>query len=84
MFGKEMDGKKVSPSVLQELAKSGEAQELLSLLQQNSNLQEAAKSAVGGDTTALMGMVSSLMQSKQGADAIGNLQKKAKDAGIED
>ncbi len=55
----------------------------MSMLEQNGSVTKAAKSASKGDSTALLGMVQQLMSTKEGATLIENIQKKAKDAGIE-
>lgn len=68
---------------LLKLAKSGEVQELMSILKQSGEVEDAAKQASKGDTTALLSMVQNLMQSEQGATLIQNIQKQAKDAGLE-
>lgn len=73
----------VNSANLQQLAKSGEVQQLMSLLQQNGGVQNAAKSASGGNPAELLGMVQQLMNTEEGANLIGNIQKKAKEAGIE-
>lgn len=87
MFGKSTTSGEGAPASLQKLAKSGEVQQLMSMLQQNTgegnSLQDAAKSASKGDTTALLGMVQKLMSSEEGATLISNIQQKAKDEGIE-
>lgn len=83
MFGKETNPLGKNAKSFQELAKSGEVQQLMSLLQKNGGVTEAAKSASKGDSAALLGMVQNLMSTPEGADLIENIQKKAKDAGIE-
>lgn len=74
--------KKPDTKVLQALAQSGEAQKIMTMLQKNDTLEEAAKSASKGDSKALLAMVQQLMSSQEGASLVENLQKKAKDAGI--
>lgn len=81
MFGK--GSEKINPAAVQKLAQTGEVQQLMELLQKNGSVQDAAKKASGGDTSALLGMVQQLMSTEEGADLIQNIQKKAKDAGIE-
>lgn len=87
MFGKNTNSssedKKVDSASLQELAKSGEVQQLMAMLQKNGSVGDAAKSASSGNPKALLGMVQQLMSSQEGADLISDIQKKAKDAGIE-
>lgn len=74
---------KVSGKELQNLAKSGEVKQLMTMLQKSGGVQEAAKSASSGDPKQLMNMVQQLMSTSEGADLIGAIQKKAKEAGIE-
>lgn len=85
MFGKGTvpEGKKVDPATLLKLSKTGEVQELMSLLQKNGSLEEAAKSATSGDSSQLLKMVQQVMRSQEGADLIDNIQQKAKEAGID-
>lgn len=90
MFGKNSNGsggsgqdKKVDSASLQELAKSGEVQQLMAMLQKNGSVGEAAKSASGGNPNALLGMVQQLMSTEEGAALISNIQKKAKESGLE-
>lgn len=85
MFGKNSNSpeKKLDPTLLKSLANSGEAQQLMSLLQENGAVKEAAQSAAKGDSTALLSMVQNMMKSKEGADLIEKIQQKAKDAGVE-
>ncbi len=80
---KKTEGKQVNPATLMKLSKTGEVQQLMSMLQEKGSLQEAAKSASSGDATALLAMVKQVMSSTEGADLIENIQQKAKDAGIE-
>lgn len=85
MFGKSSKEGEKKPDLagLQKLAKTGEVQQLMGMLQKNGAVQEAAKSASTGDTAALMGMVQQLMSTSEGAELIGSIQKKAKEAGID-
>lgn len=88
MFGKGTSstgesGQNVNPATLQQLAKSGEVQQLMTMLQKNGGVSDAAKSASGGNPSALLGMVQEIMNTQEGADLIGAIQKKAKDAGIQ-
>lgn len=86
MFGKNdtqpLSDKKLNPKALQDLAQSGEAQKIMSLLQQNDSLEAAAQSAKQGDSKALLSMLQQMMRSEEGANLVETLQKKAKDAGI--
>lgn len=80
MFGEKQN---VNPKDLQNLAKSNEVKQLMGLLQKNGGVQEAAKSASSGDPKQLMSMVQKLMSTQEGSNLIGEIQKKAKEAGIE-
>lgn len=83
MFSKDNNPLGKNAKSFQDLAKSGEVQQLMTLLQSKGSVTDAAKSASKGDSAALLGMVQELMSTKEGADLIGSIQKKAKDAGIE-
>lgn len=60
------------------LMKSGEAQRLIELLNQNGgdNLKGAAQSAMQGDTTQLMALVEGLMKDPKSAKLVEQLNKK--------
>ena len=57
---------------------SQEAKRLMELLHQNSGggLEQAARSAMGGDPSRLMGLVENLMRDPQSAGLVENLNKK--------
>lgn len=74
---------KVDSATLQKLAQSGEVQQLMAMLQKNGGVQQAAKSASKGNPTELLSMVQQIMSTSEGANLIGNIQQKAKDAGLE-
>ena len=63
---------------VESLMKSGEAQRLMELLNQNagSGLKDAAQSAMKGDTTQLMSLVEGLMKNPQSAKLVEELNKK--------
>ena len=69
--------------VISKMAKSGDAQRLMELLNQDGNVQDAAKSAAKGDTSQLMGMVQRLMQSDEGAKLVDQISQEAKKSGLE-
>lgn len=83
MFGKDSNPLGKNAKSFQDLAKTGEVQQLMTLLQKNGSVTEAAKSASKGDSGALLGMVQNLMATEEGAELINSIQKKAKEAGIE-
>lgn len=80
MFGEKQN---MNPKDLQNLAKSGEVKQLMALLQKNGGVQEAAKSASSGDPKQLLSMVQQLMSTQEGSSLIEQIQKKAKESGIE-
>lgn len=65
---------------IESLMKSGEAQRLMELLNQNAGngLKDAAQSAMKGDTTQLMGLVQGLMKDPKNAKLVEDLNKKIK------
>lgn len=65
------------------LAKSGDAQRLMELLQRRGGVQEAAKAAAGGDPSQLMSMMNQLMGTKEGAELVERIGNQAKKAGLE-
>ena len=67
---------------ISQLAQSSDAQKLMSMLRQHGEVQEAAKAAAGGDVRELMGMMSRLMSSKEGAKLVERIEKQAKSAGL--
>ena len=83
------DGKGVNPmdmvknrESLSKLAQSQDAQRLMELLSQGGGVQEAAKSAAAGDPSALMNMVSQLMNTGEGAELVERISKQAKESGL--
>ena len=65
------------------LAQSGDAKQLMNLLQQRGGVKEAAQAAAGGDPSQLMAMMNQLMQSKEGAALVERIENQAKQAGLE-
>lgn len=65
---------------LESLMKSGEAQRLMELLNQNagSGLKDAAQSAMKGDTAQLMSLVEGLMKDPKSAKLVEELHQKVK------
>lgn len=66
------------PAGLKALLSAPETQQLMALLNQNAGggLKAAAQAAAGGKPAALMGLLNQVTQSKEGAAAMKNLQKK--------
>ena len=69
--------------VISKLAKSSDAQKLMSILNQQGGVKEAAKAAADGDPSALMSMMDRLMRSQEGAELVDRIGRKAKEAGLE-
>lgn len=65
---------------IEALMKSGEAQRLMELLNQNSGngLKNATQSAMKGDTTQLMNLIQGLMKDPKSAKLVEELNKKMK------
>ena len=63
---------------VESLMRSGEAQRLMELLNQNagSGLKDAAQSAMKGDASQLMSLVEGLMKDPQSAKLVEELNKK--------
>lgn len=63
---------------VESLMRSGEAQQLMKLLDQSSGggLKDAAQSAMQGDAAQLMGLVEGLMKNPQTVKLMEELQKK--------
>ena len=87
--GRMKDGKGVNPmdmvknrESLSKLAQSQDAQRLMELLSQGGGVQEAAKSAAAGDPSALMNMVSQLMNTGEGAKLVERISQQAKENGL--
>lgn len=66
-----------------QLAKSNDAQKLMSMLQERGGVQEAAKAAAAGNPSQLMAMMNQLMNTKEGADLVDRIGNQAKKAGLE-
>jgi len=67
------------PAGLKALLSSPETQQLMAMLNRSAGdgLQAAAKAAAAGKPEALMGMLGQVMQSKEGAQAVEGIKKKA-------
>ena len=67
---------------VQELAQSGEAQKLLSMLKQTGEVQQAAQAAAQGSPEQLLGLVRQLMNTREGADIVEHLRRQAERSGL--
>lgn len=70
------------PAALARLARSGEAQQLVSLLKQSGGVQEAARAAADGDPGQLMQMMDRLMNTREGAELVERISRQAKESGL--
>ena len=67
-----------------QLAQSGDAKKLMTLLkQQSTGVQEAAQAAAAGDPSQLMAMMEQLMNSREGAELVDRIGAQAKRSGLE-
>ena len=64
------------------LARSEDARRLVAMLQKRGGVQEAARAAAGGDAGELMSMMDQLMRSKEGAELVERLQRRAREEGL--
>lgn len=69
-------------AAVEQLAKSGDAQRLMSMLKQSGGVQEAAQAAAGGDPSQLMAMMNHLMNSREGAELVERISRQAKESGL--
>ncbi len=67
---------------ISKLAQSGEAQNLMRLLQQGGGLQDAAQAAAAGDPAALMQKLQQLMNTQEGAQLVERISQQAKQQGL--
>ena len=64
------------------LAKSGDAQKLVSMLKETGGVQEAAQAAAQGNPAQLMAMMNQLMSTKEGAQLVERLRRQAEESGL--
>ncbi len=68
---------------IRQLAQSGEARRLVSLLQQNGSVESAAQAAANGRPQELMSMLQNLLATQEGAQLVQNIERQAKQSGLE-
>ena len=68
---------------LRDLLGSGEAKRMVELLGDRGSVQAAARAAAAGDPARLMDMMQRLMESKEGAQAVEQLKKRAEQSGLD-
>lgn len=66
-----------------QLAKSEDAKKLMTMLQRQGKVQDAADAAAEGAPDKLVSMVNQLMQSQEGAALVNRIEQQAKKAGLE-
>ena len=68
---------------VEQLARSSDAQKLMELLKrQGGGVQQAAQAAAAGDPGQLMAIMNQLMNSAEGAELVGRIETRAKEAGL--
>ena len=78
-----MELSKKNREAISQLARSGDAQKLMALLnKQSGNVQEAARQAAAGDPSQLMTIMDQLMHSREGAELVDRIDSQARQAGL--
>ena len=67
---------------IEQLAGSGEAKQLVSMLKRTGGVQQAAQAAAKGEPEQLMAMVQQLMNTKEGAELVERLRRQAEKSGL--
>ncbi len=67
---------------ISKLARSGDAQQLMKLLQKEKNMQGAAQAAAAGNPGELIGMIQRLMSTQEGTRLIEKISQKAREDGL--
>ena len=68
---------------IRQLAQSGEARRLVSLLQQNGSVESAAQAAAKGKPQELMSMLQGLLNTQEGAQLVQRIEQQARQSGLE-
>ena len=68
---------------IRQLAQSGEARRLVSLLQQNGSVESAAQAAARGRRQERLSMLQNLLATQEGAQLVQNIERQAKQSGLE-
>lgn len=69
---------------ISKLAQSGDAKQLMKLLQKEKNMRGAAQAAAAGKPAELIGMLQRLMSTQEGTQLIENISQKARESGLAD
>ena len=68
---------------IRQLAQSGEAKQLVSMLQQNGSVENAAQAAAKGKPQELMSMLQGLLNTQEGAKLVQRIEQQARQSGRE-
>ena len=69
-------------AAVQKLLTSEDTKRMMRLLEQQGGVQEAARSAAGGDPTRIMEMMKTLMSSQEGAQLVERIKGQAEQSGL--
>lgn len=69
---------------LTKLARSDDAQRLIRMLQQEGDVQDAAKAAAAGDPSQLLRRMQQLMSTQEGAQLVERISRQARESGLAD
>lgn len=68
---------------IRQLAQSGEAKQLVSMLQQSGSVENAAQAAAKGKPQELMSMLQGLLNTQEGAQLVQRIEQQARQSGLE-
>lgn len=77
-MAKQMQGS----AAVRKLLASEDTKRMMQLLEQQGGVQEAARSAAGGDPTRIMEMMQTLMNSQEGAQLVERIKGQAEQSGL--
>ncbi len=77
-MAKQMQGS----AAVRKLLASEDTKRMIQLLEQQGGVQEAARSAAGGDPTRIMEMMNTLMSSQEGAQLVERIKGQAEQTGL--
>ena len=80
--GIDSTGESRNREAISRLARSGDAQKLMSLLRKEENMQGAAQAAAAGNPAELMGMLQKLMSTQEGTELIEKISQRARESGL--
>ena len=68
---------------IRQLAQSGEAKQLVSMLQQNGSVENAAQASAKVKPQELMSMLQGLLNTQEGAQLVQRIEQQARQSGLE-